>query len=155
MKNKFAFWMVFVLFACVISSCTQINDYRISRFENSIDKLEKKYKEYSPEKLKSEIEDCEKQLKKLSNDSSRYTDSQKRRISNLKGRYHRLLIEIKIYSFTQSITEEGKNVLEYIKGILGGISLQMEHEGLKNYENDSVPETDNNEDTTELVIDST
>jgi len=151
-KNKFSLLMMLLLLTGVMSSCTLVYDYKISEFENSIEKLDANYKEYSPEKLRKEIENCEKQLEQLSRDNSRYTETQKHRISNLKGKYHRLLFEIKLYAIGKAVTDEGRTFIEYLKGLLGGISIQLGKEGLNIYENDSVPGSEKYEDAADFEI---
>ena len=85
------------------SSCSHITDAQITAFEKSIDKLEK-------------------QLEMLEESDRAYTKEQTKRIANLKGRYHRLLLKIELYTLANEIfdTTEGESVLEYIRGVLLG-----------------------------------
>ena len=116
------------VFLCVIAlllvggfvSCSKMMDMRLTELEKSIEKLEQNYKEWSPEKVQKQIESCENQLDELSQNEGKLTESQRQRMANLKGQYHRLLLEIKISTLKQDITEEGAEALEYIKGLLGG-----------------------------------
>lgn len=116
------------VFLCVIAlllvggfvSCSKMMDMRLTELEKSIEKLEQNYKEWSPEKVQKQIESCEKQLDELSQNEGKLTESQRQRMANLKGQYHRLLLEIKIFTLKHDITEEGTQALEYIKGLLGG-----------------------------------
>lgn len=139
-KKRIKQLMQVLFVAVLLTSCNQINDLRISSLESSIDHLESNYKELSPEKLQQEIEDCEKKMNDISKDSRRFTDSQKRRISSLKGRYHRVLFEIKVYVLANSMTEEGRRVLEYIKGLIGIELFRMDEKAYHEYNQQRVVE---------------
>ncbi len=104
------------------SSCSHITDAQITAFEKSIDKLEEKYKDLTPSELQKGIDVCEKQLEMLEESDRAYTKEQTKRIANLKGRYHRLLLKIELYTLANEIfdTTEGESVLEYIRGVLLG-----------------------------------
>jgi hypothetical protein len=92
-------------------SCTsKVNDMRLSSLEKSIEKLEQNYSKYSPEKLKKEIEYCEKQFDELSEKKGELSQDQRRRLSNLKGQYHKLLIKI-------CASDVSLDIIEYIKGL--------------------------------------
>lgn len=145
--------MVLLLLAGVVSSCTQINDLQISAFEKSIDKLEQNYQNDSPDKLQHRLELCEKQLAKLKEDTSRYTESQRQRISNLSGRYHRLLVKIKIHTATQEISEGASEAVEYIKGLLGAktaTKMDINGNGMHEMQDESVPFDE--DDTLEITV---
>ena len=101
-------------------SCDKFYDMRMNALERSIESLSQNYETSSSEKLQEEIAFCEEQFKQLSQKESELTDVQRRRLSNMKGRYHRILVEIKLWSLTYSIKEEGTEAAEYIKGLLGG-----------------------------------
>lgn len=108
------------LFVGVFVSCSKVNDIRLTALEKSIERLEQNYKDYSPEKLQKEINLCEKQFDALYQKEDSLSDAQQKRLANVKGKYHRVLLEIKLWSLTQTITEEGAEAIEYIKGLLGG-----------------------------------
>lgn len=121
MKTKvflIAFFAGLFMLTCI--SCKQIVDMRLSAFEKSIDKLEEKYKDLTPSELEKAINLCEKQLELLTDSDQELTPNQKKRIANLTGRYHRLLLKIELYTLANEIfdTTEGESVLEYIKGLL-------------------------------------
>ena len=56
-----------VLLAGGFNSCTKTYDIRINTLEKSLNNLEQNYKDYSPKKLKREIEKCENQFDKRDN----------------------------------------------------------------------------------------
>ena len=101
-------------------SCSKINDMRLEKLEESIEKLDQNYKDYTPEKLQKQIEHCEKKFEEFDQDDVKLSDSQRQRLSNLKGKYHKTLIKIKIYSLTNIFSDGWSDVVEYLKGILGG-----------------------------------
>jgi uncharacterized protein YeaO (DUF488 family) len=118
MKKLLLFVMAFI-FAGAFSSCTKINDARLNSLEKSIEKLDQNYKDYTPEKLQKQIEHCEKKFEEFDQDDVKLSDSQRYRLSKLKGKYHRTLIIIKMYSYTNNSSDGWSDVVEYINGILG------------------------------------
>ena len=118
--RKVLLWVLSLLFVGVLVSCSKVNDIRLTTLEKSIERLEQNYKDYSPEKLQKEINLCEKQFDALYQKEDSLSDTQQKRLANVKGKYHRVLLEIKIWSLKQTITEEGAEAIEYIKGLLGG-----------------------------------
>lgn len=98
-----------------MTSCKFITDTRLDAFEKSIETLENNYKDLTPDELENSLRLCEEQLDALNNRDVELTPNQKERISNLTGRYHRLLIKIELYTMTHDLFGD---VLEYLKGIL-------------------------------------
>lgn len=109
------------LFVLALASCGKIIDVQINAFEKSINKLEESYKDLTPKKLQKAIDVCEKQLEQLGDKKQDCTKEQQKRIAKLKGRYHKLLLKIELYTALNDLfdTTEGESVLEYIRGLLG------------------------------------
>lgn len=109
------------LFVLALASCGKIIDVQINAFEKSIDKLEEKYKDLTPNELQKAIDVCEKQLELLEDKKQDCTKEQQKRVAKLKGRYHKLLLKIELYTALNDLfdTTEGESVLEYIRGLLG------------------------------------
>ena len=120
MRKIVLFVLAFVLFSGSFVSCTTAKKYdrRLTALEKSIEGLDQNYKTFSPEELQKEIEFCEKQIGDLEQNDDKLTDTQRQQFSKTKGKYHRLLLEIKIWTATQTISEEGSEFIEYLKGLL-------------------------------------
>ena len=135
-KTLFAAAVISAFF--VVTSCSRINDLKIDALEKSIDKLEEKYKDLSAseidkleEKYKdlsaSEIENaielCQKQLDALLElgDDGKLSMEQKKTVSNLEGRFHRVLLKVQLYLMVNDVLDESgaQSLIEYIKGLLG------------------------------------
>lgn len=108
-----------VFFCMTLVSCKFTTNAQIDAFEKSITKLESSYKNLTPSELERAIKLCEKQLKTLENSEAEYSLSQKDRISNLKGRYHRLLVKIEVHTMTHELFD-GEALIEYLKGLISG-----------------------------------
>lgn len=114
-RKKLVLIVLALFFAGAFVSCTsKVNDMRLSSLEKSIEKLEQNYSKYSPEKLKKEIEHCEKQFDEFSEKQDELSQDQRRQLSDLKGKYHKLLIEILL----QDVSNEGAETVSYLKGLL-------------------------------------
>lgn len=81
---------------------------RLDALEKSVEKLDQNYGKYSPEKLKNEIEQCEKQFDELSEKKDELSQDQRRRLSNLKGEYEQVLVKIKA-------SDASIEVIEFLK----------------------------------------
>ncbi len=126
MKTKSLSIIILVgLFVLALVSCGKVIDVQIKAFEKSIDKLEEKYKDFTPDELQKAIDVCEKQLELLDDKKQDCTKEQQKKIANLTGRYHRLLLKIELYTAVNELfnTTEGESVLEYIRGLLLGDSV--------------------------------
>lgn len=117
-KRKILFISILLLTGLLVS-CSKLNDMRLEKLEESIEKLDQSYKDYTPEKLQKIIEPCEKQFEEFDQDDVKLSDAQQQRLSYLKGNYHRMLIKIKMYSYTNNSSDGWSDVVEYINGILG------------------------------------
>ena len=102
-----------------LSSCRFTVDTQIDAFEESIELLDENYKDLTPAELEKALNLCEKQLSALQNSEVEFTPNQKERISNLTGRYHRLLLKIEFYMMTHDLFD-GEDVIEYLKGLIAG-----------------------------------
>lgn len=122
MKKTFAILaVVFVLGTLMFSSCTPRIDKQIASLAQSIDKLEENYKDMTPNQIENAIERCERQLNALLDNESKLTKEQRKELSSLEGRYHRVLLKIQLYLMVNEIIDaaEVEPVIEYIKGLLG------------------------------------
>lgn len=119
MKKRNFVLFVFLLTGVTFISCSKFYDMRLDSLEKSIDNLEQSYDVYSSDKLQKEIVSCEKRYEELSQNESKLTDNQQKRLANLKGKYHRVLLEIKLWSITQTVSKESEQVVDYIKSLLG------------------------------------
>ena len=119
LKKRYFLLLVFLLVGTTFISCSKFYDMRLDSLEKSIDNLDQSYDDYSPDKLLKQIESCEKLYEELSQNETKLTDNQRKRLAKLKGKYHRVLLTIKIWSLTQTLSDESEQVLEYVKGILG------------------------------------
>lgn len=108
-----------VLFCMTLTSCKYTTDSRIDAFEKSIVTLEKNYKDLTPGELEKALSLCEKQMDALNNSDNKFSQNQKDRISNLKGRYHRLLLKIELHTIQNNLFD-GETLLEYLKGLIAG-----------------------------------
>lgn len=106
---------------CVITSCSKVIDLKISSLEKSIDKLEEKYKDMSATEIEDAIQDCQDQFDSLLEKEDKLNKEQINKISNLQGRFDRLLAKIEIYLMVNEFIEDSgvEPVIEYIKGLLG------------------------------------
>lgn len=102
-----------------MTSCRLATDAQISAFEKSIEALENNYKDFTASELENAVSFCDDQLKALENTDREFTPNQKERISNLKGRYHRLLVEIELYTLANDLFG-GDSVIEYLRGLISG-----------------------------------
>ena len=100
-------------------SCRFTVDAQIDAFEESIELLDNNYKDLTPAELEKALNLCEKQLDAIQNSEVELTTNQKKRTSNLTGRYHRLLLKIELYTMTHDLFD-GEDVLEYLKGLIAG-----------------------------------
>lgn len=119
MKKSYFILLVFLLAGATFVSCSKVYDMRLDSLEKSIDNLDQSYDVYSPDKLQKEIESCENRFEELSQNETKLTDNQRKRMANLKGKYHKVLLKIKLWSITQTVSGEGEQLLEYVKGLLG------------------------------------
>lgn len=94
----------------LVSCTSKVNDMRLDALEKSVEKLDQNYGKYSPEKLKNEIEQCEKQFDELSEKKDELSQDQRRRLSNLKGEYEQVLVKIKA-------SDASIEVIEFLKGL--------------------------------------
>lgn len=102
-----------------LSSCRFAVDAQIDAFDESIATLDENYKDLTPAELEKALNLCEKQQNALQNSEVEFTPNQKERISNLMGRYHRLLLKIEFYTMTHDLFD-GEDVIEYLKGLIAG-----------------------------------
>lgn len=107
----------------ITTSCSKVYDTRIAALEKSIDKLEEKYKDLSASEIENAIELCQKQLdalQELGNDG-KLSSEQKKKVSNLEGRFHRVLLKVQLYVMVNDVLDESgvQSLIEYIKGLLG------------------------------------
>lgn len=116
-KRKILFISILLLVGLFVS-CSKVNDMRLDKLEKSINNLDQSYKEFTPEKLQKAIELCEKQFDGLDKDGVKLSNAQQLRLSNLKGKYHKTLLKIKIYTLTQNFTDGWSEVIEYVKDVL-------------------------------------
>ena len=122
MKTKTVLISVFACFILLaVVSCTKVTDLKISALEKSIDKLENDYKDMTPKEIENTIELCEKQLNALLDNESDLTKEQQKKVSNLEGRYHRVLLKVQLYLMVNDFLDETgvQSTIEYIKGLLG------------------------------------
>ena len=120
-KALFAVAVISAFF--ITTSCSKVYDTQIAALEKSIDKLEEKYKDISASEIQNAIELCQKQLDalhELDNDG-KLSPEQKKKVSNLEGRFHRVLIKVQLYVMVNDFFEETgvQELIEYIKGLLG------------------------------------
>ena len=99
-------------------SCSKVNDIRLNTLEKSLNRLEKNYKNYSPEKLKSEVEECEFRFDKLDQDKDKLSIAQKQRLKELKREYRGILFNISKDLIISDFSGTFKEVIELIKDIL-------------------------------------
>lgn len=113
-----------VVVSLLFASCSRIADGQLAAFEKSITKLEQNYKDLTPDQLERSINLCEKQLDKL-NENTKLTKAQQKKLSNLTGRYHKVLIKIKAYLLINELfdTTEVESLIEYIGGLLGDLDI--------------------------------
>ena len=120
-KSLFAAAVISAFF--VVTSCSRINDLKIDALEKSIDKLEEKYKDLSASEIENAIELCQKQLDALLElgDDGKLSMEQKKTVSNLEGRFHRVLLKVQLYLMVNDVLDESgaQSLIEYIKGLLG------------------------------------
>ena len=120
-KTLFAAAVISAFF--VVTSCSRINDLKIDALEKSIDKLEEKYKDLSASEIENAIELCQKQLDALLElgDDGKLSMEQKKTVSNLEGRFHRVLLKVQLYLMVNDVLDESgaQSLIEYIKGLLG------------------------------------
>ena len=107
----------------LVASCSRVNDIKISALEKSIDKLENDYKDMTASEIENAIELCQKQLdalQELGNDG-KLSSEQKKKVSNLEGRFHRVLLKVQLYVMVNDVLDESgvQSLIEYIKGLLG------------------------------------
>lgn len=91
---------------------------RLDTLKKSIEKLEQNYKDYSPEKLMREIEQCEIQFEKLDQDKDKLSINQKQQLSNLDSKFNKVLIKIGWDIYRNGLSDEYRKVIEYIKDLL-------------------------------------
>lgn len=123
MMKKVLFAVAIVSAFFITTSCSKVYDTRIAALEKSIDKLEENYKDLSASEIENAIELCQKQLDallELENDGKLNSD-QKKKVSNLEGRFHRVLLKVQLYLMVNDVLDESgvQSVIEYIKGLLG------------------------------------
>jgi len=110
-----------IVFMVASTSCGKVIDVQIAALEKSIDKLDEKYKEMSTEDIKTSIELIEKQFNALDERKEDMSSEQKSKLSNLHGRYTRVLVSIQVYLGFKSLLDDTgvTELIEYIKGLLG------------------------------------
>jgi len=120
MKRTITYFALFVLIILTFSACSIILNGKIDAFENSIAKLDSGYKEMNTEELERAIGVCEKQLEYLNDETKKFSNEQKKRIANLKGKYDKILVKIEIYLKMNDLFDvsEIDSTIQYIKGIL-------------------------------------
>lgn len=123
MMKKVLFAVAIVSAFFITTSCSKVYDTRIAALEKSIDKLEENYKDLSASEIENAIELCQKQLDallELENDGKLNSD-QKKKVSNLEGRFHRVLLKVQLYLMVNDVLDESgvQSAIEYIKGLLG------------------------------------
>ncbi len=122
MKTK---TLVLSFFACLfvlaLTSCNKVIDVQIAAVEKSIDKLDENYKEMSTDDIKNTIELIEKQFNALDERKEDMSSEQKSKLSNLHGRYTRVLASVQVYLGLKSLLDDTgvTELIEYIKGLLG------------------------------------
>lgn len=122
MKTKTILASIFAcLFVLALTSCNKVIDVQIAALEKSIDKLDNNYKEMSTDEIKTAIDLIEKQFDALDERKDDMTSEQKNKVSNLNGRYTKLLLKIQLYLAVQDLFEDTgvAELIEYIKGLLG------------------------------------
>lgn len=107
-----------VLLAGGGNSCTKTYDIRINTLEKSLNNLEQNYKDYSPEKLKREMQKCENQFEKLDQDKDKLTMNQRQQLSKLDRKFNKILIKIGWNLIKNELSDKYREVLEYIKDLL-------------------------------------
>ena len=123
-KNHFTltrrlFIIVFaVLLAGSFCSCSKTYDIRINTLGKSLNNLEQNYKDYSPKKLKREIEKCENQFDKLDRDKDNLTMNQRQQLSKLDRKFNKILINIVWNLIKNELSDKYREVLEYVKDLL-------------------------------------
>ena len=117
-KRKILFVSILLLLGGLLVSCSKVNDIRLNTLEKSLNRLEKNYKNYSPEKLKSEVEECEFRFDKLDQDKEKLSIAQKQRLKELKREYRGILFNISKDLIISDFSGTFKEVIELIKDIL-------------------------------------
>lgn len=117
-KRKILFVSILLLLGGLLVSCSKVNDMRLDTLKKSIEKLEQNYKDYSPEKLMREIEQCEIQFEKLDQDKDKLSINQKQQLSNLDSKFNKVLIKIGWDIYRNGLSDEYRKVIEYIKDLL-------------------------------------
>lgn len=105
----------------LVTSCSRVNDVKIAALEKSIDKLESEYKDMTASEIENTIDLCDKQLNGLLDNQSKLTKEQQKKVSNLEGRFHRVLLKVQLYLMVNDVLDETgvESLIEYIKGLLG------------------------------------
>ena len=98
----------------LVSCSSKVNDIRLSSLERSVEKLEQNYSKYSPDKIKKEVEHCEKQFDEVSEKKDELSQDQRRQLFNLKEKYHKVLVKI----ILTNMSDEGTEAVAYLKGLL-------------------------------------
>lgn len=107
-----------VLLAGGVNSCTKTYDIRLNTLEKSLNNLEQNYKDYSPEKLKREMQKCENQFEKFDQDKDKLTMNQRQQLSKLDRKFNKILIKIGWNLIKNELSDKYREVLEYIKDLL-------------------------------------
>jgi uncharacterized protein YeaO (DUF488 family) len=115
-KKSFLIVLALLVAGALVSCTSKVNDIRLSSLEKSIEKLEQNYSKYSPEKLKKEIEHVEKQFDEFSEKKDELSQDQRRQLSDLKAKYHKILVEILFHD----VSDESTETVAYLKGLLEG-----------------------------------
>ena len=108
------------LLLLAVTSCSKVIDAQLTALEKSIDKLEEKYKDMTPEEVEKAIDLVEKQFDALEEREDDMTKEQEKRFANLEGRYTKVLLKIELYLMVNDLFDgsEVEPVIEYIKGLL-------------------------------------
>lgn len=110
-----------IVFMVASTSCGKVIDVQIAALETSIDKLDDSYKDMSTDEIKTAIDLIEKQFNALDDRKDDMSSEQKNKLSNLHGRYTKLLVSIQVHLGLKSLLEDTgvAELIEYIKGLLG------------------------------------
>ena len=120
-KQKTIVFVIALLFVGSFNSCSKTYDLRLNTLEKSLNRLEQNYKSYTPEKLKSKIEECEIRFDKLAQDKDKMSIAQKQKLNELKREYYRILLEIYWNLVKSDISGTFTDVIEFLKDILDDI----------------------------------
>lgn len=125
MKNQKPLFLIItvLVLAGLLTSCSKLYDVYLTKLEKEFYNLELNYQVYDSYEMQEKIDLFDEQFNKICKKETKLTQAQQLRLSKLKGKYHRLLLEIKHFILANDYDNE--ELIEDINDKLGFLDVDI------------------------------